>query len=130
MVTRALVDWEIAEGRRLIQALDGTDLRVSTAFWMFDPFVPDWRLHLACAALEHRELVAMYSLVDEAMQKAGLERLNLNQIKLISPSQIQAVVKELQRALERKPSVERPRWYSSSSTTTESPNDLLFYRSS
>ena len=130
MVMRALVEWEIREGDKLISALGKTTLKVSTAFWMYDPYAEDWRLHLTSRVLLRQDLSHMYALVGRTIKKAGL-RLRLGQIKLVNPTrpEIKEVTKELSPAFKQDLKERGPIWYSSSSTSTQSPGDWLIYKS-
>ena len=130
MVMRPLVEWEVKEAAALIRALDKTVLKVSTAFWMYDPYVADWQLHLTSAALLTEDLAQMYELVAHTIQATNeIHYLTLHRIKLVDPTttEIQKVTRELPP--EFKQELPEPLWYSSSSTTSQSPSSWLIYKS-
>jgi hypothetical protein len=64
-----LVSIDLDQGEEVLKILDGAELRIKVALWLFSPDHDDWRLVLASRYLD--ESRHEYRLVNEALRKAG-----------------------------------------------------------
>ena len=64
-----LVSIDLDKGEEILKILDGAELRIKVALWLFSPDHDDWRLVLASRQLD--ESRHAYGLVNEALRKAG-----------------------------------------------------------
>jgi hypothetical protein len=74
-----LVSIDLERGEEVLKVLDGTDLRIKVALWLFSPDRDDWRLVLSSRQLDGAGVRHAYGLVNEALDKAGypIERIPL-----------------------------------------------------
>jgi hypothetical protein len=84
MDTPALVDRDIAEGRRLVEALDLAHFPVTAAFWHFVPDECLWRLTVASPFFTEHGPRETYTRIQEILRAAGVE-LPLWRITALSP---------------------------------------------
>ena len=71
MVKEQLTDAMIDAGAELIRELDENGVPVTTALWLFDPEVNEWRLHLASPEVGTKGPIQMYTKVQHAMSRLG-----------------------------------------------------------
>jgi hypothetical protein len=70
--TEALVNFDIENGDRVIQALDKAGKQPDVALWAKLPDYEDWRLILASTKIDQSSQFAGYSQIHEAMAEAGI----------------------------------------------------------
>jgi hypothetical protein len=83
----ALVDSDIEAGRRLIEALDKSPLRVDAALWLYHPDLEEWRLVIATPMVDDEGLKAAYTAVQSVLR--SLEEpspIMLDRISIESPN--------------------------------------------
>jgi hypothetical protein len=67
----ALVNFDIETGREIIEALDGANLTVKVALWVYLPEYEDWRLVVSARYVEPLEIRAAYKRLIDALISAG-----------------------------------------------------------
>ena len=67
MFKKELVVKDIADGRRLIQALDVAGIQITTAFWWFDREIERWKLVISSPKLAETYSTAAYGLIQRVM---------------------------------------------------------------
>jgi hypothetical protein len=80
-----LVDQDIDNGRRLIEALDAAGFPIVVAFWFFLPEEEDWRLIIASAKEDEVGPLAAYTEI-QGVLRASVSTLSLRRISVVSPS--------------------------------------------
>ena len=73
MATTELVDKKLESGVELLTLLDEMDISVTTAFWLYDAEVDEWRLYLIMPMVETEGPAAAYEKL-----KGVLNRINTN----------------------------------------------------
>jgi hypothetical protein len=68
----ALVSFDIANGDRVITALENDGVTPDVALWAVLPEYEDWRLVIASRQLDGLSLLESYSAINAAMRKAGM----------------------------------------------------------
>ena len=72
MDNAALVGVEYAQGAKVLEILDKSDLAISVALWLRAPEYEDWRFVLSSARLDRAEPAKAYGLVHDALETEGL----------------------------------------------------------
>ena len=72
MAPTALVNLDIEDGQKVVDALDKSGTRPSVALWAKLPDYSNWRLILASNDLDKSSQFAAYSEINDAMDKAGI----------------------------------------------------------
>lgn len=72
MGTTALVNFDIENGQKVIQALDDAGKSPAVALWAKLPDYETWRLVLASDQLDQHSQLSGYSEIVEAINKAGI----------------------------------------------------------
>ena len=72
MGTEALVNFDIENGDRVIQALDKAGKQPDVALWAKLPDYEDWRLILASTKIDQSSQFTGYSQIHEVMAQAGI----------------------------------------------------------
>jgi hypothetical protein len=70
--TETLVNFDIENGQRVIEALDDDRKDPNVALWAKLPDYEDWRLVIASDHLDQASQFAGYTQVNEALSKAGI----------------------------------------------------------
>lgn len=86
MVTAALVDNLIEDGKRLIQALDQASIDVQAALWFYDSDSEDWRLIIASHALQGQGPLEAYATVQAVLDSLPHRTLTLRSVQVRSPA--------------------------------------------
>jgi hypothetical protein len=82
----ALLDQDIDQGRRLVQALDQAGFPVVAAFWSFLPEEGDWRLLIASPKVAELGPRDAYATIREALRKMQID-LPLHRVSAVSPDE-------------------------------------------
>ncbi len=93
-------------GRTLVAALDRAGIEVKSAFWLYDPEIPDWRLVLSMPMVEERGKAGTYDAIAEVFRTAPVTGLYLRQIELARPKD--PLVASISRAIRTGPSIQDP----------------------
>jgi hypothetical protein len=80
MVTAALADVPIEDGRRLISELDRAQVPIPAAFWLYSSEWDEWRLALASPVVDRYGAREMYRRVQRIMQALPGLRIRLDQL--------------------------------------------------
>jgi len=91
-----LVKDDVAEGAKLISALDASGFEVSSALWLYSSEHEDWRLIIATPLVDKEGPRATYRMVQRVLRKTGLN-LDLRRIGVVSPSD--SLIQVLRRAI-------------------------------
>src|SRR6266498_5414814 len=89
MVTTSLVESDIADGRRLIAALDGLNslFQVQAAFWLYRPEAMEWRLMVATPLVDQRGPFSTYSDIQDVLRSmAPPLSISMQDISVVSPN--------------------------------------------
>jgi hypothetical protein len=81
LVKESLTPEMISAGQALVRSLEGRNLKLSSAFWLFDPEQAQWRLYLASPEIETRGTRFAY----EAASTVVSDALSLEDISFVSP---------------------------------------------
>lgn len=73
MASAALVDEDIEQGRKALQALGEAGVRPRAAFWRFTPESSDWRFVIALPTLRQRGWLRVYEQVQRILQRQHVE---------------------------------------------------------
>jgi hypothetical protein len=68
----ALVDFDIENGQRVIDALDSDSKTPNVALWAKLPDYEDWRLVIASDQLDQSSSLSGYTEINSAIRKAGI----------------------------------------------------------
>lgn len=82
----ALVDRDIAEGRRLVQALDQAGFPVVAALWSFLPEEGVWRLLIASPKVGERGPREAYAAIRDVLAKSQID-LPLYRVSVVTPDE-------------------------------------------
>ena len=72
MASAALVNLDIEDGQRVVDALDKAGKRPSVALWAKLPDYSNWRLILASKDLDKPSQFTAYSEINDAIDKSGI----------------------------------------------------------
>lgn len=72
MAATALVNFDLDNAERAIQALDAAGLPPNVAMWAKLPDYENWRLVIASDKLDQDSLRVAYSQINDALRKAGI----------------------------------------------------------
>ena len=89
MVTTSLVESDIADGRRLIAALDELNslFQVQAAFWLYRPETMEWRLMVATPLVDQRGPFSTYSDIQDVLRSmAPPLSISMQDISVVSPN--------------------------------------------
>lgn len=103
MVKTSLVEQDLNEGKRLLEALNkpkpnGTSFRVKAAFWLYRPESMGWRLILATPLVDEQGKLATYAHLREILDSIQPLNLSTHNITVVSPRR-DPLVKALRGAL-------------------------------
>lgn len=99
MVRTSLVETDIADGRRLIAALNKIDshFQVQVAFWLYRPEAMEWRFMVATPLVDQRGPFSTYADVQETLRTiAPPLSISMQDISVVSPND--KLVKVLKKA--------------------------------
>lgn len=99
MVKTSLVETDIADGRRLIAALNqmNSHFKVQAAFWLYRPEVMEWRLIVATPLVDQRGPFSTYADVQGILRTiAPPLSISMQDISVVSPND--KLVKVLKKA--------------------------------
>jgi hypothetical protein len=90
MVKTSLVERDISEGKRILEALDrpksnGTSFRVKAAFWLYSPESEGWRLMLATPLVDEKGRLATYAHLRKLLDSIQSLNLSTHNISVVSP---------------------------------------------
>ena len=86
MDKRTLVDMDIKGGQRMLEILDESNLKISSAFWFYVVDVEEWRLFFATSEVDSQGPKKVYSKVQKVINKYSNEiNIPLEVVTLISP---------------------------------------------
>jgi hypothetical protein len=103
MVTAALVDNLIEDGKLLVQALDETGIDVQAALWFYDSDSEDWRLLIASHTLQAQGPLGAYATIQTALDAIPHQSLALSGVRVISPDD--PLIKALRMAIRTGPGI-------------------------
>ncbi len=89
MVKTSLVETDIADGRRLIAALNqlNSHFRVQVAFWLYRPETMEWRLMVATSLVDQTGLFSTYSEIQGVLRSmAPPLAISMQDISVVSPN--------------------------------------------
>lgn len=90
MVKTSLVEHDLNEGKKLLEALDrpkpnGTSFRVKAAFWLYRPESMGWRLILATPLVDEKGRLATYAHLRKILDSIQPMNLSTHNISVVSP---------------------------------------------
>lgn len=90
MVKTSLVERDLNEGKRILEALDrpkpnGTSFRVKAAFWLYRPELEGWRLMLATPLVDEKGRLATYAHLRKLLDSIQPLNLSTHNISVVSP---------------------------------------------
>ncbi|MBD3628194.1 hypothetical protein [Cyclobacterium sp.] len=86
MDKKTLVNIDIEEGKKVLESLDDSNLKISSAFWFFIEDLEEWRLFFASPEFDVVGPKKLYAKVQKILQSHRNEiNLPLEAISLISP---------------------------------------------
>ena len=104
MDTAVLVEKNIEEGKRLIEALDKTDFQVQAALWFYSPDSEEWQLLIASPFVEKEDLEKAYSFIRSVLnQLSPPSEIPLIAISVVSPNH--RVIRALSTAIHTGPGI-------------------------
>ena len=109
MVKTSLVERDLKEGKRLLEALNkpkpnGTSLRVKAAFWLYRPEWAEWRLVIATPLVDEKGRLATYAHLRKILDSIQPLNLSTHNITVMSPRD--PLVKSVRGALRIAPGSE------------------------
>lgn len=82
----SLVEEQIDDGKKLVEALDGAKVAVRAAMWFYYPEPNDWRLIIATPFLDDVGPMKTYELIQNVIEKSLPDlSIKLRNIFLVSP---------------------------------------------
>lgn len=69
MVTNTLVEADIEQGRKVLEALDKSRIKVRSALWLYDPVASSWQLLLALPTVNKNGPLDTYRKIREALSE-------------------------------------------------------------
>jgi hypothetical protein len=84
MASALLVDEQIEAGKALLGALDRSEARVTTAFWLYESDSGSWKLVLAMPIIDTEGTQAAYRAINTALTEVQ-SKLLLRDIEVTSP---------------------------------------------
>jgi hypothetical protein len=82
----ALVEKDIEEARRLVEALDTADFVVRAALWYYLSDADEWRLIVASPLVDEKGPKEAYALIQEVLGKMSPpSKLSLGEISVVGP---------------------------------------------
>ena len=90
MVKTSLVEQDLNDGKKLLEALDrpkrnGTSFRVKAAFWLYRPESMGWRLILATPLVDEKGRLATYAHLRKILDSIQPLNLSTHNISVVSP---------------------------------------------
>jgi len=86
MDKKTLINIDIEEGKKVLESLDDSNLKISSAFWFFIEDLEEWRLFFASPEFDVVGPKKLYAKVQKILQSHRNEiNLPLEAISLISP---------------------------------------------
>ena len=99
-----LVEKNIGEGRRLLEALDSAGFRVLAALWFYLTEDEEWRLIIASPLIDEKGPRECYAFVQRTLEQLSPPSdISLKQISIVSPSH--DLVKLLRMAISTGPGI-------------------------
>ncbi len=86
MVTAALVDQLIEDGRRLLTALDDAGMEIQAALWFYDTESEEWRLLIAWPELQRQGPLKAYERIQAVLDGITHRSIALWNIAVVSPN--------------------------------------------
>ena len=113
MVKTSLVEQDLKDGKRLLEALNkpkpnGTTFRVKAAFWLYRPESMEWRLVIATPLVDEKGRLATYVHLRKVLD--FIQPLNLSTHNMTVMSPRDPLVKALRGALRIAPNSEGERF--------------------
>jgi len=82
----ALVERNIEDGRRLLEALDGADFQVSVALWLYVVEDEEWRFMVASPLVDQRGTKESYAFIQGVLARLSPQLgISLKQVSVVSP---------------------------------------------
>ena len=82
----ALVERNIEDGRRLLEALDGADFQVSVALWLYVVEDEEWRFMVASPLVDQRGTKESYAFIQGVLALLSPPSgISLKQVSVVSP---------------------------------------------
>jgi hypothetical protein len=89
MDTEVLVEKNIEEGKRLIEALDRTNFQVQAALWFYSSDSEEWQLLIASPFVEKEDLEKAYSFIRSVLsQLSPPSEIPLIAVSVASPNHL------------------------------------------
>lgn len=90
MVKTSLVEQDLNEGKKLLEALDrpkanGSSFRIKAAFWLYRPESMGWRLILATPLVDEKGPLATYAHLRKILDSIQPLNLSTHNISVVSP---------------------------------------------
>ncbi len=87
MVKTALVEYDINEGKKLVEELDKTNFKVQAALWFYIADSDEWRLYIASPFVEKHGPKKSYDFIQTVLAKfSPSAEISLKDISVLSPS--------------------------------------------
>lgn len=102
METVPLVDSQIADGARIVGALDNAGVRLDAALWLYTSDTGSWRLLLATPLVDTAGPARTYQRVQSALARMDLDHL-LSSVSAVSPRS--PFIRALRRAFRTGPGI-------------------------
>jgi len=84
----ALVEKNLEDGRRLLEALDEADFQVSAAMWLYVAEDEEWRFMVASPLVDQRGTKASYAFIQDVLARLSPPSgISLKQVSVVSPKQ-------------------------------------------
>lgn len=97
MATATLLSHEIAEGQRLIDALNAANLSVDSALWIYAPEPETWRLMLTSPLYDHKGPLKTYGEILSVFRQVKPE-LKIDWTALVAVSPQHELIKGLRQS--------------------------------
>ena len=124
MDRKVLVNIDVDGGREVIQALDKSDLKVMSAFWLFHDEAEEWRLMIATPYYDRNGPLETYRKVLQVLEDNSLP-MRLESISVISLSDYRN--KAVRASLKTGDEI-TGKWYSSFVSQGTYVGDIYLYR--
>jgi hypothetical protein len=79
---------------------------VKSAFWLYDPEIPDWRLVLGMPMVEQQGMATTYDAIAEVFRTTPITGIYLRQIQLERPTE--PLIASVSRAIQTGPHIQDP----------------------
>ena len=126
MVTATLVESEVVQGRRVVEALGDADIPIPAALWYYESEAGEWQLVLASPLVDKDGLRETYKKIQAVLEKQQIH-LPLRRIRLHSPSD--RLIRTIGKAIKTGPGISVIR-FTNNVVDDVLIEDALIYRSS